>query len=302
VKGEQASQQPVLSANFTYDRFDRTVGEYLDLNKYAYLTRKVVGAAFNGMPVGTIYKQHLYHNTNYAKSASEKYAREFATTWVEDDRAWCYVDEPAERFHIRWKSSNTDVARVVNAEDIFYDLTTPWTVWLPESYWDWQHLGTTSAPIGARLTWYSKIDRKIIYPSQGYVAFVGAGKATITVEVVNYGEDKTVYRASTTIYVKDREGADENFADDPEEVEDILVSKISAKKVTLKVGDKQALAYTVKPANATNQKVSFSSSNIKIVKINSKGVMTARKVGTAYITITAKDGSGVSKTVKVTVK
>jgi hypothetical protein len=297
VKGEQASQQPVLSANFTYDRFDRTVGEYLDLNKYAYLTRKVVGAAFNGMPVGTIYKQHLYHNTNYAKSASEKYAREFATTWVEDDYAWCYVNEPAERFHIRWKSSNTDVARVVNAEDIFYDLTTPWTVWLPESYWDWQHLGTTSAPIGARLTWYSKIDRKIIYPSQGYVAFVGAGKATITVEVVNYGDDKTVYSASTTVYVKNRGDADV----EPED-EEILVTKISAKKVTLKVGEKKELAFTVKPANATNQKVTFSSSDKKIVKINSKGVMTARKAGTAYITITAKDGSGVSKTIKVTVK
>lgn len=70
--------------------------------------------------------------------------------------------------------------------------------------------------------------------------------------------------------------------------------KLNKKKLTLKVGQ----TYTLK-VKGTKKKVKWSSSKKSVVKVNSKGKITAKKKGTA--TITAKVGSKKYKC-KVTVK
>lgn len=60
------------------------------------------------------------------------------------------------------------------------------------------------------------------------------------------------------------------------------------KNITIKVGKK----YTLKPKlspSYSKDKITYSSNNKKVVAVNSKGLLTARKKGTAYITI--KSGS-----------
>ncbi len=59
--------------------------------------------------------------------------------------------------------------------------------------------------------------------------------------------------------------------------------------------------YTVKPSNAANKAVSFTSWDTGIATVNSKGVVTGVKVGETKITIKAKDGSGKKVVVPVTV-
>lgn len=70
------------------------------------------------------------------------------------------------------------------------------------------------------------------------------------------------------------------------------------KNITIKVGKK----YTLKPKlspSYSKDKISYSSNNKKVVAVNSKGIITAKKKGTAYIII--KSGSKYVKC-KITVK
>lgn len=73
---------------------------------------------------------------------------------------------------------------------------------------------------------------------------------------------------------------------------------LNRKSVTLGVKEKFTLKATKKPSNSS-QGVSFSSSNKSVAAVSSKGVITARKKGTAYITVKSGDAS---KKCKVTVK
>ena len=74
--------------------------------------------------------------------------------------------------------------------------------------------------------------------------------------------------------------------------------KVAKKSLQLKKGKSYQLKVTVKPVNTTD-KLSFKSSNTKIVTVSSKGKLKAKKKGKATVTIT----SGKKKvTCKVTVK
>lgn len=58
---------------------------------------------------------------------------------------------------------------------------------------------------------------------------------------------------------------------------------------------------TYKPSNATNKKVSWTSSNTAVATVDANGKVHGRKEGTANITATAQDGSNVRAVCKVTV-
>lgn len=76
---------------------------------------------------------------------------------------------------------------------------------------------------------------------------------------------------------------------------------VSSKKITVKKGAKKSIRYTVYPANATNKKVTFKSSDKKVATVSASGVVKGVKKGTAKITITTKSGKK-KAVVKVTVK
>lgn len=81
------------------------------------------------------------------------------------------------------------------------------------------------------------------------------------------------------------------------------IKKIQPKKKNMKlsVGEHCALKFKIKPKNASNQNLKYKSNKGKIVSVNGKGVITARKKGTAKITISTLDGSRKKSVVKVTV-
>lgn len=70
--------------------------------------------------------------------------------------------------------------------------------------------------------------------------------------------------------------------------------------LTLDVGGSDTLTATVKPDNATNKAVTWSTSNKNVATVNN-GVVTAVGAGTATITAAASDGSGKTATCEVTV-
>ena len=82
----------------------------------------------------------------------------------------------------------------------------------------------------------------------------------------------------------------------------VSVTGVSLNKdsLNLYVGDNETLTATVAPANATNQAVTWTSSNPSVAKVEN-GVVTALACGTAVITAAAADGSGASASCTVTV-
>lgn len=132
------------------------------------------------------------------------------------------------------------------------------------------------------VTWTSS-DKTIAKVSKtGLVTFKKEGTVKITAVT------KDGYKAEKTCTIK---------------VKKLPVSKIvvDSKKMTMKVGETSFVQYRVN-AKAYNQAVSFKSSDKKVVKVDKYGNLEALKAGKAEITITAKDGSGVTAKVIITVK
>lgn len=85
--------------------------------------------------------------------------------------------------------------------------------------------------------------------------------------------------------------------------EERAVSEVTLDKTDLPlfVGNTDTLTATVKPDDAANKALSWTSSDDKIATVDQTGKVTAVAPGTATITAAATDGSGVTATCKVTV-
>ena len=85
--------------------------------------------------------------------------------------------------------------------------------------------------------------------------------------------------------------------------ENILVTGItlSQTSLSLSMGGNQTISATVEPSNATDQRVTWSSSNTAVAMVSAAGLVTAIAAGSCTITCTAQDGSGVKATCSVTV-
>ena len=132
------------------------------------------------------------------------------------------------------------------------------------------------------VTWTSSNPKVATVNSKGVVTGVGSGRCTITVTSVNKGRT-----ATCEITVKKKT-----------EVSGITISKTS---VAIYKTHTYTLKATVNPSNATYKNVKWTSSDSKIVKVDSKGKITALKAGTAYITVASTDNPMVKATCKVKV-
>lgn len=88
----------------------------------------------------------------------------------------------------------------------------------------------------------------------------------------------------------------------------IVVKKSAIKKITLSnkksylaIGQKLRLKAKLSPKKNVSKAVVWSTSNKKVAKVSKKGVVKARKAGTAKITVKATDGSNKKATCKVIV-
>ncbi len=67
--------------------------------------------------------------------------------------------------------------------------------------------------------------------------------------------------------------------------------KLDKTEITKVVGETEQLTATVLPSNATNKAVTWSSSDDAVATVDENGKVTAKKVGTAKVTVTTKDGN-----------
>ena len=170
-------------------------------------------------------------------------------------------------------------AKVYDVESVSLDKT---SITLTEG--DSQTLTATVYPANAtnkKVSWKSS-STSVATVSNGQVTALKAGTATITVTTEDGGKTAACQvTVSAKVY----------------DVESVSLDKTS---ITLTEGDSQTLTATVYPANATNKKVSWKSSDESVATV-SNGKVTALKAGTATITVTTDDGSKTA-TCQVTVE
>lgn len=90
-----------------------------------------------------------------------------------------------------------------------------------------------------------------------------------------------------------------------------VTAKVPAKKLTItncengtamKTGQRKRLKLSFSPKDVSSQKVTYQSSNTKVLKVSKTGMITALRPGKAKITVTAADGSKKKTSVAIRVK
>lgn len=135
---------------------------------------------------------------------------------------------------------------------------------------------------GGKVTWTSSDKNIAVVSSKGNVVGRKAGTAIITATAKGKS-----YSCRITVKTK---------------IIKVKKLKLNKNKVTLALNNTYQLKIGVLPGNATNQKVTWKSSNSKIAAVSQDGLVTAKKKGSVKITATAVDGSKKKVTCKVTVK
>ena len=77
--------------------------------------------------------------------------------------------------------------------------------------------------------------------------------------------------------------------------------ELSTNPISLAKDETYQLKAKAKPDNATNKRLAYTSDNQTIASIDDKGLITAKAVGNAHITITAVDNTSILKTLQLTV-
>lgn len=130
------------------------------------------------------------------------------------------------------------------------------------------------------VTWSSSKPAVAAVNSTGLVTAKGNGIATITVRTEDGGFTATAQVTVTTLVT----GVTLNKAD-----------------LSLQPGQTFQLLAAIHPASASEKGVTWSSSKPEVAAVNSAGLVTAKGLGTAVITVTTKDGGKKAKaTVTVT--
>ena len=145
-------------------------------------------------------------------------------------------------------------------------------------------LGISVKPTKAEssLSWKSSDKEIATVDSDGKVKGISAGTCTITVSSPD-GKKDTCYVTVT--------GGDKA----------VKSLKLNKKKLKLSKGKKYKLEVTIKPTSAKDTPLVWKSSNKKVARINSKGVVRAKGKGKCTITVMTKDGKK-KATCKVAVK
>ena len=128
----------------------------------------------------------------------------------------------------------------------------------------------TKTKVTGKVTFKSSNKKVATVNSKGVITGKKAGKAVITVKVGKYTKKLTV-----------------------------KVKRPSFKLVKSSVKLKKGKKTTIRVKAAPVSKVTYKTSNKKVATVNSKGVVTAKKKGTAKITVKC---NGITRTFKVTVK
>ena len=139
-----------------------------------------------------------------------------------------------------------------------------------------------------KVTWVSNNDTVVKVDTNGKVTGLSAGRAIITVKT----EDSNKTDTCTVRVVDPNSPSTTNV--------DAIGVSLSKSSLSMLKGDSYRLVATIKPSDATNKSIMWSSSNESIVTVDNNGKLMAKEAGKATITVKTKDG-GKTATCQITV-
>lgn len=133
----------------------------------------------------------------------------------------------------------------------------------------------------------------------------GATEATITVAAIPEEPTKPTDPSKPTNPSEPTDPSKPSGSNDPT-VSTVKVSKINLSAISKKVaaGKKIKMLVSVAPSNASNKTVEWKTSNSKYATVNQSGVVSTKKAGagkTVTVTATAKDGSGIKASYRLSI-
>lgn len=137
----------------------------------------------------------------------------------------------------------------------------------------------------ANITYSSSRKKVVQVTKKGVLKAKKAGKATITAASTTKPKKKA--SVQVTVYKK------------LTKVKKVSLDKTSA---VLSEGQNLTLHASLSPAKATVKKITYEASDKSVAAVSKKGVVTAKKAGTAQITAYAQDGRGAKAVCRVTVQ
>ena len=228
-------------------------------------------------------------------SVSPEAASDRAVAWSSSDRSVATVDKAGTVHGLRpgtatvtataeGKSGTCAVtvkAKAIGVTEVTLDKT---ELTLTEG--ETETLTATVRPDNAnnrKVTWSSDKTEVATVDGAGRVTAVKAGEAVVTVTTEDGGRTAT---CAVTVKAKT-----------------VSVTEVTLDRaeLTLTEGETETLTATVKPDNADNRKVTWSSDKTEVATVDGAGKVTAVKAGEAVVTVTTEDG-GKTATCKVTVK
>ena len=207
-------------------------------------------------------------------SVSPEAASDRAVAWSSSDRSVATVDKSGT-------CAVTVKAKTVSVTEVTLDKT---ELTLTEG-----ETGTLTATVkpdnadNRKVKWSSDKTDVATVGGDGRVTAVKAGVAVVTVTTEDGGKTAT---CKVTVKAK------------AVNVTEVTLDKT---ELTLTEGETETLTATVRPDNADNKKVTWSSDKTEIATVDGAGRVTAVKAGEAVVTVTTEDG-GKTATCKVTVK
>ena len=228
-------------------------------------------------------------------SVSPEAASDRAVAWSSSDRSVATVDKAGTVHGLRpgtatvtataeGKSGTCAVtvkAKAVNVTEVTLDKT---ELTLTEG--ETETLTATVRPDNAdnrKVTWSSDKTEVATVDGDGRVTAVKAGEAVVTVTTEDGGKTAT---CKVTVKAK---------------AVNVTEVTLDRTELTLTEGETETLTATVRPDNADNRKVTWSSDKTEVATVDGAGRVTAVKAGEAVVTVTTEDG-GKTATCKVTVK
>ena len=228
-------------------------------------------------------------------SVSPEAASDRAVAWSSSDRSVATVDKAGTVHGLRpgtatvtataeGKSGTCAVtvkAKAIGVTEVTLDKT---ELTLTEG--ETETLTATVRPDNAnnrKVTWSSDKTEVATVDGAGRVTAVKAGEAVVTVTTEDGGRTAT---CAVTVKAKT-----------------VSVTEVTLDRaeLTLTEGETETLTATVKPDNADNRKVTWSSDKTEIATVDGAGKVTAVKAGEAVVTVMTEDG-GKTATCRVTVK
>ncbi|MCR5431616.1 MAG: Ig-like domain-containing protein [Lachnospiraceae bacterium] len=178
------------------------------------------------------------------------------------------------------KDNGIVASKVIKVVDKLASLTlSEHEVTLPQSqkFYQLYAVCTPALPENQKLEWKSSNKKVITVDSNGKVTLVKPGTAVVTVVSENGLTDQCTFEVT-------------------QGVTDITLDTTD---ITLYVGEKTRITYTIKPDNATNLKLKWNVLDSKVCSVDSSGYVTGKNAGTTVVTVESTDGTGIFKMITV---